>query len=199
MLCSIALTTYNGEQFVLTQLESLSNQTIKDIEIVVCDDGSSDATCEILKQYAIKEPRMRFYRNDINLGFKKNFEKVIGLCHGDYIALCDQDDIWLPNHIELLLQHMDEKAQIVCGNSLLIDENDRETGKTLSYLDSMDYIPNTCLGIANHIIMNENTFQGRLCLLGNPFLIKHFLYQMMSLITIHGLQHCLVWVMDLNS
>ena len=169
MLCSIALTTYNGEQFVFKQLESLSNQTINEIEIVVCDDCSSDKTCEILKQYAHNEPRMRFYRNDINLGFKKNFEKVIGLCQGDYIALCDQDDIWLPNHIELLLQQMDENVQIVCGNSLLIDEDDREIGMSLSYLDSMDYIPNTCLGIANHIIMNENTFQGAAMLIKKSF------------------------------
>ena len=97
-LVSIAMATYNGEKYLKEQLDSIYAQTYKDIEVIVCDDCSSDKTVEILDEYKEKYG-LKYYINEKNLGFKKNFEKAISLCSGDFIALADQDDIWIENKI----------------------------------------------------------------------------------------------------
>ncbi len=102
-LVSIALCTYNGEKFLHEQLESLLNQTYKNIEVIIQDDCSSDSTVAICEAYAAKDSRVCIEVNESNLGFNKNFEKCIGKCGGDYIAVSDQDDIWLLNKIEVML------------------------------------------------------------------------------------------------
>ena len=128
-LVSIAMTTYNGEQFLREQLDSIIAQTCTDWELIVCDDCSTDGTWQILQEYADKDARIKIYENEHNLGFKKNFEKAISLCTGNYIALSDQDDIWMKNHIEVLLNVAEEKSAAV-GNATIIDE----TGKQAPYL-----------------------------------------------------------------
>ena len=82
-LVSVAMATYNGERFIKEQIDSILRQTIQSIEIVICDDCSTDNTWEILQEYAKYDLRFKIYRNDTNLGFCKNFEKAISLCHGD--------------------------------------------------------------------------------------------------------------------
>lgn len=98
---SVALCTYNGEEFLKEQLDSLLAQSYKNIEIVAVDDCSSDHTVSILKSYA-KDPRIRIIENQQNLGYNKNFAKALSLCSGEFIAICDQDDIW--HHDKLSLQ-----------------------------------------------------------------------------------------------
>ena len=121
-MISIAMATYNGEEILEKQLDSILLQTIQDFEIVVCDDQSKDSTWNILEQYAKRDKRFHIYRNEKNLGFKKNFEKAIGLTQGDYIALCDQDDIWYPRHLEILLNNIGNNMLCI-GNCDMIDEN----------------------------------------------------------------------------
>jgi glycosyltransferase involved in cell wall biosynthesis len=111
-LISIALCTYNGERFLAEQLRSITNQTYQNLEIVVVDDCSTDATVNILENAKKSDPRIKIYKNEKNLGFIKNFEKALKKCNGDFIALSDQDDVWLPHKIESL--HRD------IGNNLLI-------------------------------------------------------------------------------
>ncbi|MGN6395359.1 MAG: glycosyltransferase family 2 protein [Mucilaginibacter sp.] len=100
-LVSIALCTYNGAKFLREQLDSLIAQTYANLEIVVVDDCSADETFEILTNYAARHLQFKIYKNEKNLGFTGNFEKAVKLCTGELIALCDQDDIWLPQKIEL--------------------------------------------------------------------------------------------------
>jgi len=110
---SIAMATYNGEKFIQAQLDSIINQTHKNIEIVICDDGSCDKTIDIIKKYKKKYSFIKLFENKKNLGYAKNFEKAISLCEYDYIALCDQDDIWQDNKLEVQLKYLlqEEKAQ----------------------------------------------------------------------------------------
>lgn len=129
-MISIALATFNGEKYLGEQLDSILSQTFQDFEVVVCDDCSTDATFDILKEYESLDSRIKVYRNIRNVGFKSNFENAITLCKGDFIALCDQDDIWLPNHLEVLYQAIENNA-IVCGNSEIIDENGNSQNLTL--------------------------------------------------------------------
>ena len=106
VLISIALTTYNGEKYLSKQLDSILSQTHKKIEIVICDDGSTDNTINIINDYSQKYTNIKLHLNDVRLGYVKNFEKAIGFCSGDYIALCDQDDIWEAYKLEVQLKEL---------------------------------------------------------------------------------------------
>ena len=103
-IVTVAMCTYNGAAYLREQLDSVVNQTYKNLEIVIVDDMSSDNTLEIIKEYQQKDPRIRIYRNERNLGYNKNFEKAVGLANGNYIAPCDQDDIWEPAKIEIMMK-----------------------------------------------------------------------------------------------
>ena len=121
-LVSIAMTTYNGERFLRKQLDSIYIQTYKNIEVVVGDDKSTDTTVTILEEYR-KKYGLRYFINENNLGFMRNFEKVIRLCGGRYIALADQDDIWLPNKIERLVNKICEYS-LIFSDAQYIDKDD---------------------------------------------------------------------------
>jgi glycosyltransferase involved in cell wall biosynthesis len=103
MKISIALCTYNGEKYIREQLESILNQTVPPDEIIICDDRSSDSTPAIIRDMQQLNKSILFYVNDDNVGIKRNFESAIERTTGDLIFLSDQDDIWLPNKIELFL------------------------------------------------------------------------------------------------
>ncbi|EIF44085.1 glycosyl transferase family protein [gamma proteobacterium BDW918] len=105
---SVAMCTYNGERFLAEQLDSILNQTYKNIELVVVDDVSTDGTLRLLDEYAARDGRIRVIRNSENIGFVRNFEKAMGECSGEFIALADQDDIWFPEKIETLYSEIGE-------------------------------------------------------------------------------------------
>lgn len=100
------MTTYNGVKYLREQIESILSQTYKDFELIICDDCSKDSTVSILKKYQNKDSRVKYFINESNLGFKKNFEKAISLCSGEYVAFSDQDDIWLPEKLEESITHI---------------------------------------------------------------------------------------------
>jgi len=120
-LVSIAMSTYNGERFLRKQLDSILSQTHKNLEIVISDDCSTDKTVKIIQEYQAKDARITLYQNKENIGFVKNFEKVISLCNGEYIALSDQDDIWKINKIETFLSQIKEDV-LIYSNAILIDK-----------------------------------------------------------------------------
>lgn len=134
-MISIALASYNGSKYIREQLDSILSQTYQDFELIICDDNSTDSTWQILEEYAQKDNRIKIFENEKNLGFKKNFEKAISLCSGEYIALSDQDDIWMENHLEVLLNNLGDKS-ISGGNALLVDENGRSKGIKLNEVDN---------------------------------------------------------------
>ena len=126
MKISVALCTYNGESFLREQLDSILSQTFPIQEIVVCDDFSTDTTNEILEEYQIKFPEIfRIHTNAKTLKSVKNFEKAISLCSGDIVFLSDQDDVWLPEKVETILNYFNENPDIdaLATNGFAIDEN----------------------------------------------------------------------------
>ena len=129
-MISIALATYNGSKFLREQLDSILDQSIGNFEVVICDDCSTDCTLQILQEYANKDARFKIFQNRQNLGFKKNFEHILSLCNGEFIAFCDQDDIWEPNHLETLYKNIEDK-DCIGANSLIINENGVSQKKTL--------------------------------------------------------------------
>lgn len=117
-MISVALASYNGEKYILEQIQSILEQSVSVDEIVIVDDCSKDDTVSILKQ--IKNTStipIHIYKNETNLGYKKNFYKALSYCKGDYIFLCDQDDCWLPNKVELMMTVINEHSEIMTLSS----------------------------------------------------------------------------------
>jgi len=127
---SIVLATYNGARYLVEQLDSLLQQTVVPYEIIICDDNSQDGTLEIAQKYKTKLP-LKIYKNEVNLGFTKNFESALQKATGDFILPCDQDDIWESTKLETLLAAIGENS-LVYANSLLVDENANSLEKTLA-------------------------------------------------------------------
>ena len=120
-MISIAMTTYNGAQFVQAQLRSILEQTRQPDEIIICDDGSRDDTVNIIRHVMETSgtDRIRLVENEENLGYIRNFYKAISLTKGDYIFLADQDDIWHREKLEKSLAIMERTgAAAICTRSL---------------------------------------------------------------------------------
>lgn len=136
MNISIAMCTYNGEKYIVEQLQSIVSQTMPPAEIVVCDDGSTDGTISVIQQFqqTCTMPII-IYRNEQQLGVVKNFAKAISFCKGDYIALSDQDDVWLPQKLQWCYEFLQQKGNghvnAVFTNLKMVNENLQNLGTTM--------------------------------------------------------------------
>ena len=140
---SIALCTYNGERFLRQQLASIAAQTILPNELVVSDDGSSDATLSIVQDFASTAPfAVRILQTQSNLGSTKNFEHAIAHCTGAIVAMSDQDDVWRPNKLEELGKALkaNSDAGFVISNSELIDQAGKPLNATAWQWHGFDWI-----------------------------------------------------------
>jgi glycosyltransferase involved in cell wall biosynthesis len=123
--------SYNGEKFIGRQLDSILAQTYRNLELIIVDDCSTDGTFNIISGYAKKDDRIKCFKNEVNLGFNKNFERAIKLTTGEFIAISDQDDIWLPQKIESLLNNIGDRWLIFSNSSLINDEGVVKQGDIL--------------------------------------------------------------------
>ncbi|KQS28252.1 glycosyltransferase family 2 protein [Dyadobacter sp. Leaf189] len=130
-LISVALCTYNGQRFLKKQLDSLVTQSYNNLEIVVVDDCSTDLTFDILLTYAAEYPFIRIHSNESRLGYNKNFEKALKLCAGQFIAICDQDDIWSKEKLRVQLQAIQNHTLIYCDSDL-IDSSGKAMDRRMS-------------------------------------------------------------------
>lgn len=98
------MATYNGEKYLQDQLNSFLDQSVQPYELVVCDDKSNDETLNILNEFKELAPfPVNIHKNEERLGHGRNFLKAAMLCTGDWIMYSDQDDYWLPNKIQVLV------------------------------------------------------------------------------------------------
>lgn len=137
-MISVAMATYNGEKYLNEQLESILKQTVLPNELVVCDDCSTDNTVNLLNDFKEKAPfDVKIFTSDKNNGYVKNFARVIEEAKGDYVFMCDQDDYWLPNKIEVVLKTFAEnpKAQLVAHNAMCTNADLQPLGTTLFEFD----------------------------------------------------------------
>ncbi len=122
MKISVAMCTYNGAKYLQEQLDSIAAQSRLPDLLVVCDDCSDDDTPAIIERFAAAAPfEVNIQRNAQNLGLLQNFEKAISLCTGDAIALCDQDDVWLPQKLQRIESVFEERENVglVFGDAVL--------------------------------------------------------------------------------
>ena len=106
MKVNILMSTYNGQQFLAEQIRSIQEQSYTDWTLFIRDDGSSDNTKEILKDFERQDSRIHLIDSDKsdNLGVIKSFHKLVNHDRADYYFFSDQDDVWLPNKLELSLK-----------------------------------------------------------------------------------------------
>lgn len=126
----VIVATYNGEKFVIEQIESIRNQTIKPRMIYIRDDMSTDNTLDILKLKYGSNDKIEFVLSDKNVGYIKNFELLSNYACADYVFFSDQDDVWLPNKAELFLSRFNEdnQALVVFSDAYITDEKLVELG-----------------------------------------------------------------------
>lgn len=119
----VLLATYNGEKYIKEQIESILNQTYKNIQLIISDDCSTDGTREILRQYEQNE-RIKIFYQEKNLGYIKNFEFLLKNVESNLYMLSDQDDVWKQEKIEKSVEKLEkEDLDLVFGDLEVVDVN----------------------------------------------------------------------------
>ena len=122
---SIGLPVYNGERYLAEAFDCFLAQTFQDFEIVVCDNASTDHTAEICRSYAERDPRIRYYRNEKNLGAIPNFNKVFELSQSPLFKWAAHDDLYHPRYIETCIRILDEDPDVILAHSRTAFVDDR--------------------------------------------------------------------------
>lgn len=167
---SILMATYNGESFLKEQLDSLLAQTYSNFEVIISDDASTDRTISIIDKYLKKYSNIVLIKNNFNVGYVKNFERLISVCQNDYIALCDQDDIWDVNKVNIqvdIMLQLEKKVQnipiLIHSDLKMIDENSnlinnsyfRYRGYRLKNQKDLGHILGPCGILGNTVFFNK--------------------------------------------
>jgi len=126
MLVSVLMPVYNTEKFLDESIASILNQSYKDFEFLIINDGSTDRSDEIIRSY--NDPRIKYIKNDKNLGYIKSLNKGLALINSKYIVRMDSDDISTNDRIQRQLEFMEQNDQIVvCGSSIIKFRHDAST------------------------------------------------------------------------
>lgn len=110
---SIGLPVYNGERFAGEAIESILGQTFGDFELIISDNASTDNTEAICRAYAVKDKRVRYYRNDENLGSARNYTRVFKLASGEFFKWAAHDDVCLPEFLSRCVEILDQDPSVV--------------------------------------------------------------------------------------
>lgn len=157
----VYMATYNGAKYLREQLDSILAQENVEIDLLIADDASSDETIDILREYAERDGRICYYRNEKNLGYKRNFISLIR--HSlendyDYFALSDQDDVWKKDKIYEAVKYIQSKnlpedsPVAYSSNLTVVDEKLQEKGSMNSFREIKKYnvynllLENKCTG-----------------------------------------------------
>lgn len=154
----VLMSTYNGQTYLKKQIESILEQTYHNIELLVRDDGSSDHTIDILRDYEERYENIKVIYGK-NIGVNGSFFYLLAQSNSDYLAFSDQDDIWLPEKIQNAVEKLDYYTvpALYAGNKILIDQNDsiikenNKKKKKPSFSNAL--IENICTGCT--IVMNK--------------------------------------------
>lgn len=125
---SIGLPVYNGEKYLREAIESILAQTFTDFELIISDNASTDNTEMICREYESKDSRVRYYRNEKNIGGSNNHNRVFELSRGKYFHWFSDDDLYAPEFLEKSVKVLDENSSIsLCFSTFkVIDENGEE-------------------------------------------------------------------------
>jgi len=122
---SIGMPVWNSEEFIELALDSLLSQDFKDFELIISDNASTDKTEEICKEYAERDSRIKYYRNEINIGAEANFKKVLDIANAPYFMWAAYDDLWEPSFISEMVNVLDNNKSVILAFCIkdMIDKN----------------------------------------------------------------------------
>lgn len=114
------MATYNGEKYIKEQITSILSQLNEGDELIISDDKSKDRTKDIISEFG--DPRIKFVINEGEKGYTKNFENALKNSNGDVIFLSDQDDVWVDNKVEIMLESL-KFNDLVVSDAEIVDSN----------------------------------------------------------------------------
>ncbi len=120
MKISVALAAYKGEQYISEQLDSILGQLGENDELIVSDDYPEGKTREIVMNRQSQDKRVRYIEGE-GKGVVRNFENALKACSGDVIFLSDQDDVWMPDKVELVMKEISNGAELVLHDASVTD------------------------------------------------------------------------------
>ncbi len=133
---SIGMPVYNGEKYLDAALAALSAQTFSDLQILISDNASTDATPDIISSWAARDPRITFHRQQENLGAKLNFEWVLRNSGSKWFMFASYDDLWSPNYVNVLFHEAISKPDIKLVAAQVIQVNiDGSENRRLPFFD----------------------------------------------------------------
>lgn len=165
-MISVCIATYNGARFVREQIESILPQLEKSDEIVVSDDGSKDETLSIL--HSFNDARIKILSGPCKGHPRYNFENGLKHCNGDFIFLCDQDDIWEPNKVEVFMRYLKDH-NLVVSNCYVVDADNNIIRDSYFNLDNYKYNGYLKNLISNHYLGCCMAFDRNLLSIVLPF------------------------------
>lgn len=168
-MVSVVMASYNGERFITETIKAVLTQTHNDLELLICDDCSTDKTRSILDEWKNKDERVKVFYNKNNIGNDKCRKKLISNSKGEYIMFLDQDDLIEKDHIEKMLTKMNDDVSLVFCDYIKIDKDGNEINnkkhcnqKELYTKDLVKYNPIPVIGILLNKKMLEKTAYGQL-------------------------------------
>lgn len=145
--CSVAMATYNGEKYIKEQIDSILLNLDQNDELIISDDGSTDETLNIIKNY--NDSRIKLIQGP-KKGIKQNFANAIKNCNGQYIFLSDQDDIWNKNKKKIVLDTFEKNNCTLVVHDCEVINNEYETLES-----SFFELRKSKKGIVKNIIKNS--------------------------------------------
>ena len=137
---SVVMAAYNSERFIRQAVSSVIAQTFEGWELIAVDDCSSDSTPEIIKAAAENDGRIKFFRNDENIGAARTRNKAFSYCRGRYIALLDSDDLWMPEKLERQVALAERTGADIIGCSYsIIDESGERICRDFIIPEEIDF------------------------------------------------------------
>lgn len=183
----IAMATYNGELYLAQQIDSIIAQTVTDWRLFVRDDGSSDNTVAILREYAARDSRIQLIEDGLGrLGVSRNFEEALCRCTAPYTMFADQDDVWFEDKIGASLRLIGEYDQ---QEPLLLFTNSIMTNSDLSVRLGMLYRPDEPHRLCNFLFANAG-YQGASLMFNKA--LRELALPFMSNSNVHDYHICLI-------
>ncbi|STQ85956.1 glycosyltransferase family 2 protein [Helicobacter muridarum] len=135
-LISIVLPTYNGEEYIEQSIESILNQTYKNIELIIVNDCSTDNTREIIESYANKDNRIKLIHNEINQKLPKSLNIGFTEAKGEYLTWTSDDNYYVPQALEIMLDFLQTQNNyvMVCADYIILRENNRQAKREVSVM-----------------------------------------------------------------
>ena len=130
---SVIIANYNGEKFIADAIRSACRQTLRNIEIIVSDDASTDASVKIVERLIAEDDRIRLVRSDVNGGPAAARNRALGIARGEWISILDGDDLMHPGRLQSIIEEAEKsQADIAADDLLLFDEAGRHRHRRYS-------------------------------------------------------------------